>query len=77
MRLHHTRVLPVSLQIIVYLLHFGSSSEEEVPLCVQDLLSLPHDVSAQHEREHQLMLLKQTPGSTHGKHKKQQHCVCV
>ena len=60
----HTPVLSASLWIIVYLLHSGSSSEEEVPLCVRDLLSLPHDFSTQHEGEHQLVLLKQTPGET-------------
>ena len=44
-----------------YLFNSSSSSEEEVPLRVCNLFSLPHDVHTQHEGEHQLVLLKQTP----------------
>ena len=44
-----------------HLLNSGSPSEEEVPLWVCDLPRLPHDLGAQHEGEHQLVLLKETP----------------
>ena len=43
----------------MYLLHSRGSSEEEVPLRVGDLASLSHDLSTEHEGEHQLVLLKQ------------------
>ena len=47
--------------LLSHLLNSGSPPEEEVPLWVCDLPGLPHDLSAQHEGKHQLVLLKETP----------------
>ena len=42
------------------LVHRGSTAEEVVPLCIGHLSCLSHDVNAEHEREHELVLLKET-----------------
>ena len=40
--------------------HAGRASQEVVPLIHIDISSSSHDLRAQHKREHQLILLKQT-----------------
>lgn len=43
-----------------YLIQATASTEEEIPFIVRDVSSLAHYFATQHEREHQLVLFKQT-----------------
>ena len=46
---------------VPHLLHSRGSSEEQVPLSIRDLPSLPQDVGTEHEGEDQFVLLKEPP----------------